>query len=352
MEGRDIHEWLDKPSGSYGGSHRQFRHDSETVKLVGEIFGEKYGKELAENIALGHIMADHQEEIKKRHIVLLECPKCGAPLEKGNDVCRYCGYTVSLSPQVFESDIKLRNNMEVTVRGIDDSSLPIALPPLHIGGGYTKTVVDDIYSDLPNLEEVEKHFLRLGYGTYTVEALRHKGLSDNDIKKLIIESKKVTKAQIKELLTRQPTYSQPQKKNIYGRILDFFYPVMSPKEKKLMDDTDVAFGFPPRRTQELSKQSEQSLQLTEQLEKHKTKLRKKYGLITSSVLIIWAVAIIIWAVCSGFIDSHRVYNANVLLAGIFLSYVPLVVMTLIFGQKIKKGCNCPECQQIREKLGI
>ncbi|MFB0545113.1 MAG: helix-turn-helix domain-containing protein [Asgard group archaeon] len=39
VEGRDIHEWLDEPSRKYGGAHRQFRHDTKTIRLVGEIFG-------------------------------------------------------------------------------------------------------------------------------------------------------------------------------------------------------------------------------------------------------------------------------------------------------------------------
>lgn len=70
-EGREIHSWLDEPSKAYAGSHRQFRHDTETVKLAGELFGKNYGKNIAENIALDHIMADHEEEIKKRNMTVL-----------------------------------------------------------------------------------------------------------------------------------------------------------------------------------------------------------------------------------------------------------------------------------------
>jgi tetratricopeptide (TPR) repeat protein len=35
--------------------------------LVGEIFGAKYGRELAESIALDHITADHEEEVRHRN---------------------------------------------------------------------------------------------------------------------------------------------------------------------------------------------------------------------------------------------------------------------------------------------
>lgn len=67
IRGDDIHSYIDEPSKSYSQSHRQYRHDSNTVKLVGEMFGRKYGRELAENIALDHIMADHEEEVKNRN---------------------------------------------------------------------------------------------------------------------------------------------------------------------------------------------------------------------------------------------------------------------------------------------
>ncbi len=65
VEGRDIHSWIDEPSKMYTGSHREFRHDTETVRFVGELFGKTYGKALAENICLDHIMLDHQEEIQR-----------------------------------------------------------------------------------------------------------------------------------------------------------------------------------------------------------------------------------------------------------------------------------------------
>ena len=47
VEGRDIHAWLDEPSREFAASHRQFRHDTETVRLVGELFGKTYGRNVA-----------------------------------------------------------------------------------------------------------------------------------------------------------------------------------------------------------------------------------------------------------------------------------------------------------------
>ncbi len=103
VEGRDIHSWLDDPSREYAGSHRQFRHDTETVRLVGEIFGKTYGKNLAENIALDHIMVDHEEEIKKRNTTIIinlpeqkeipsiPCNYCDTLLKPSDQICPKCG---------------------------------------------------------------------------------------------------------------------------------------------------------------------------------------------------------------------------------------------------------------------
>ena len=67
VEGRDIHSWMDEPCKTYVGAHRQFRHNTETIYLEGRLFHTIYGSELAENIALDHITADHKEEVKNRH---------------------------------------------------------------------------------------------------------------------------------------------------------------------------------------------------------------------------------------------------------------------------------------------
>jgi hypothetical protein len=100
VEGTDIHKWLDEPSRKYAGRHREFRHDTETIRLVGEIFGSKYGRRLAENIALDHIMADHEEEIKKRPMITVQfqkgekpsvpCPYCGTLLKPSDQFCPHC----------------------------------------------------------------------------------------------------------------------------------------------------------------------------------------------------------------------------------------------------------------------
>lgn len=102
VEGRDIHSWLDEPSKEYATAHRQFRHDTETIRMVGEIFGKTYGKSLAENIALDHIMLDHEEEIKKQTTIVVKLPEkqeiptfpcsyCNTLLRPSDQFCPKCG---------------------------------------------------------------------------------------------------------------------------------------------------------------------------------------------------------------------------------------------------------------------
>jgi len=102
VEGRDIHAWLDEPSREYATAHRQFRHDTETIRLVGETFGKIYGKSLAENIALDHVMLDHEEEIKKRATIVVKFPEekeipsipcgyCNTLLKPSDQFCPNCG---------------------------------------------------------------------------------------------------------------------------------------------------------------------------------------------------------------------------------------------------------------------
>jgi hypothetical protein len=71
--GEDIHKFLDEPVKIVGRNHREFRHDTETIELVGKLFGQKYGKAKAESIALDHIMLDHLGKIKV---------DCKIPVEK------------------------------------------------------------------------------------------------------------------------------------------------------------------------------------------------------------------------------------------------------------------------------
>jgi hypothetical protein len=44
VRGDDIHSFMDEPCKTFGQAHREYRHDSDTVKTVGEMFGDKYGQ--------------------------------------------------------------------------------------------------------------------------------------------------------------------------------------------------------------------------------------------------------------------------------------------------------------------
>jgi hypothetical protein len=65
VEGRDIHKWLDEPARRFSSNHRQFRHDAASIKIIMDLFGNSYGRDIAMNIALDHIRADHKEEIRR-----------------------------------------------------------------------------------------------------------------------------------------------------------------------------------------------------------------------------------------------------------------------------------------------
>ena len=79
--GEEIHKWLDEPTKISTFNHRQFRHDTETIKLVATIFGKKYGKNLAEQIALDHVMLDHKEELKLEKIEPKEALQTSKPTQ-------------------------------------------------------------------------------------------------------------------------------------------------------------------------------------------------------------------------------------------------------------------------------
>ncbi|MEM4736465.1 MAG: CFI-box-CTERM domain-containing protein [Nitrososphaeria archaeon] len=206
VRGDDIHSYLDEPCRVAGQGHREFRHDTETVKLVGQVFGKKYGRELAENIALDHIMLDHKEEISKRaeRIVLLKCPHCSGHLSEarnGKQVCKYCGYEIKVLETSQEKPVKLpQRGWIVLFRETNDATLPIALPPIEMHD--KPLVIDEIYSTFTDREDVQFVLYELGYRPKKTEDFRRSGLTDNEIRQLIIESKKVTVEQIRELLNK------------------------------------------------------------------------------------------------------------------------------------------------------
>jgi len=198
VRAEDIHAFLDEPSQLVGSEHREFRHDYETVKLVGEMFGEKYGREIAENVALDHIMLDHEEtsEKKRAELQLLKCPNCGGPLGHflgGKTTCEYCGYQVSIPNS-------LQKRGWLILYLLNDEALPKALPPLEL---YSPpTVVDDLYGFLENRGEGQFLLNSLGYAPMRLIDLISNGLTENEVDELVLESKKVSRQQVEELLEK------------------------------------------------------------------------------------------------------------------------------------------------------
>jgi len=66
ITGDDIHKWMDEPSQISGASHRQFRHDLDSLPIAIDVFGKKYGAEMVENIFLDHLKADSEEARREK----------------------------------------------------------------------------------------------------------------------------------------------------------------------------------------------------------------------------------------------------------------------------------------------
>jgi hypothetical protein len=65
VRGDEIHTWIDEPSQISGGSHRNYRHDLNSLPTAIQIFGKIYGAEMVENIFLDHLKADSEENRKR-----------------------------------------------------------------------------------------------------------------------------------------------------------------------------------------------------------------------------------------------------------------------------------------------
>jgi len=67
VRGDDIHTWMDEPSSIVGACHRKFRHSVEYLPIAIQMFENKYGKIVVENIFLDHLKADNEENLE--HII-------------------------------------------------------------------------------------------------------------------------------------------------------------------------------------------------------------------------------------------------------------------------------------------
>jgi len=69
IRGDEIHGWIDEPSQISGGSHRNYRHDLNSLPTAIQIFGKLYGAEMVENIFLDHLKADSEENRRQKEEV-------------------------------------------------------------------------------------------------------------------------------------------------------------------------------------------------------------------------------------------------------------------------------------------
>jgi hypothetical protein len=185
----EIHSWIDEPSRNWGQGHRQFRHDTEAVKLAGKIFGKKYGRELAQNIVLDHIMLDHEEDIKSENseAITTENSENGVTIPKSTD---------------FDSTGKISIMFRKNKSEENEVFLPDSLPPIHTSPYDTsRTIIDDIYSDFSDKEKVINDLRLLGYEACSIYELRNDYFkTDLEIKRLLYESRQITLEQIKDIL--------------------------------------------------------------------------------------------------------------------------------------------------------
>jgi len=88
VRGDEIHTWIDEPSQFFAGSHRQFRHDFETINEAVKVFGIKYGDEMVRNIVLDHWKLDSEGNQNK--MMTLVCDRCGRIFlaEKDSEILR------------------------------------------------------------------------------------------------------------------------------------------------------------------------------------------------------------------------------------------------------------------------
>ena len=67
-DGREIHSWMDEPVSVIGPTHRIYRHDRKDFKMLPLPIKQKYGKELALQIFLDHIIYDEEtNSLSKNH---------------------------------------------------------------------------------------------------------------------------------------------------------------------------------------------------------------------------------------------------------------------------------------------
>jgi uncharacterized Zn finger protein (UPF0148 family) len=174
-----------------------------------------------------------EEEIRNHRdsVVLLKCPNCGAPLDENQNgirTCKYCGYKTkvahfSASRTIESVKLPSKNKCVVLYRRNSDETLPIALPPFDTM--RNSKVIDEIYANFEDKRRIESILQAAGYYPVTVNLLRQSiygCMTDSQIKELILQSKKVTPQEIREIVLR----SDVQKKYKITRVFMYILGVV------------------------------------------------------------------------------------------------------------------------------
>lgn len=106
-----------------------------------------------------------------------------------------------------------KNKIALLVRRNADKTLPPVLPPLYATHVAHDVVIDEVYASFENKPRTQSLLGGLGYYPVTVNELRNFGrLTDNQIKELILQSKRVTPEQIRQMV------ESPEAETKYRRV--------------------------------------------------------------------------------------------------------------------------------------
>ena len=115
VRGDEIHSWIDEPSQISGGSHRNFRHDLNSLPTAIQLFCKTYGAEIVEDIFLDHLKADSEE--KRRQKEEAQDSGIDSPNFWTKEDDEYlCQNFMEKTDQELESDLKVKSKSAIMKR--------------------------------------------------------------------------------------------------------------------------------------------------------------------------------------------------------------------------------------------
>jgi len=113
VRGDDIHRWMDEPSQVSGGSHRDYRHDLNSLPIAIQVFGKTYGAEMVESIFLDHLKADSEENRKYEKE---SGQGISSKIWSKEEDDYLCSRFLYLSDDELEANISLRSKSKTEIR--------------------------------------------------------------------------------------------------------------------------------------------------------------------------------------------------------------------------------------------